>query len=366
MLSSHYYKIFGENDMKKKRNKKKRSRSLFDEEMKLKKLTKQSDPLLKLIKIDFEIFRHTLESATLQDDNGKGGRPPYDRVLLFKILLLQRFYNISDEQIEYQINDRLSFMRFLDLSLADDVPDAKTIWLFKDKLAKAGLIEELFQMFNGELEEANMIANEGSIIDASFVEVPKKRNKKNENDDIKNGKIPEEWQKEENKNKLSQKDTDARWTKKNNISYYGYKNHVKVDKKSKLIKSFHVTDAGVHDSQALDNLLDDKDKDKELYADSAYVGQEEILKKHSVIDKIHEKGYRNKPLTEKQKESNKIKSKTRVRVEHVFGYMENSMNSMKIKSIGKKKAIFNIGMMNITYNIFRFLFLSQDRSLQIA
>lgn len=215
--------------------KKKKQRSLFDEDLKKVKLAKQGDPLLKLHTINWELFRSRIEKHTLNEDKGLGGRPAYDRVLLFKIIILQRFYNISDEQIEYQINDRLSFMRFLGLELCDDVPDAKTIWLFKEKLAKAKVTEELFNLFSQELENKNLIAHEGSIIDASFVEVPKQRNSRDENKDIKEGKTPEDWKKEENIHKLSQKDIDARWTKKNNVSYYGYKTHVKADSKSKLI-----------------------------------------------------------------------------------------------------------------------------------
>jgi IS5 family transposase len=340
-----------------KKKKKKNQRTLFDDDLKLKKLTKQGDPLLKLKDIKWEIFCPILESATLKEDNGLGGRPPYDRVLLFKISILQRLYNISDEQIEYQINDRLSFMRFLELELCDDVPDSRTIWLFKENLSKAEVTEKLFNEFKNILEGKSLIAHEGSIIDASFVEVPKQRNKKDDNDEIKNGKIPEEWKKEENKDKLIHKDTDARWTKKNNTNYYGYKDHVKVDAKSKLITKYEVSDASVHDSQKLDNLLDESDKGKPIYADSAYVGQEEILEEKEVINKIHEKGYKNKPLTEEQKANNKLKSKIRVRVEHVFGFIENSMNGSDIRSIGMTRAKLNIGLMNLTYNIFRYLFL---------
>ena len=339
--------------------KKKNAKSLFDEELRLKKLSEKKDPLELLKKnIDWEIFRDIAERETLKEDRGVGGKPPYDRVLLFKILILQRLYNISDDEIEYQINDRLSFMRFLDLSLADDVPDSKTIWLFKNKLANSEVDKELFDIFNKELEKKGLMINEGTIIDASFVEVPKQRNKKEENEDIKNGKVPEEWKR--NKNKLRQKDTDARWTKKNNHSYYGYKNHVKVENKSKLIKKYEVTDASVHDSQVLEKLLDETDENKPVYADSAYVGQEEIFAKKKVKSQVCEKGYRGKPLTKEQKEENRKKSKVRARVEHVFGFIENSMNGSFIRSIGIKRAKFNIGLMNLTYNICRFLFLTRD------
>ena len=144
-----------------------------------------------------------------EEAKGLGGRPAYDTILKFKMLILERYYNISDEQLEYQVNDRLSFMRFLGITLADDVPDCNTIRYFRDKLTANGIVEKLFKEFGTMLSEKGYMANEGSIIDASFVEMPKQRNTRDENDDIKNNAIPEEWKKEENKDKLAHKDLDA-------------------------------------------------------------------------------------------------------------------------------------------------------------
>jgi IS5 family transposase len=259
---------------------------------------------------------------------------------------------------EYQINDRMSFMRFLDLTIADDIPDSRTIWKFTEQITDLELTEPLFKRFEEELVKLNLIVNEGKIIDASFVEAPRQRNSKEENARIKKeGAAPKQW--EESPEKLAQKDVDARWTKKNNQTYYGYKNHTKVDSESKLISNYLVTDASVHDSQALDQLLEEKDKGEQLYADSAYTGQEEILEKYQVKDQIHEKGARNRPLTDDQKKNNKIKSKTRARVEHIFGFMENSMGSMYFRKVGRKRAETVIGLMNLTYNMFRKVQLQQ-------
>ncbi len=124
---------------------------------------------------------------------GKGGRPPYDYILMFKILILQRYYNLSDKQVEYQINDRISFMRFLDLTIADDVPDSRTVWNFREQLTDLELINSLFDLFLKELEKLGLIINNGKIIDASFVEVPKQRNNKSENSELKTGRIPDKW-----------------------------------------------------------------------------------------------------------------------------------------------------------------------------
>ncbi|MDZ7717432.1 MAG: IS5 family transposase [Balneolaceae bacterium] len=177
-------------------------------------------------------------------------------------MILQRYYNLSDQQTEYQILDRLSFCRFLELSLDDKVPDEKTIWDFRERLTSSGLEKELFEVFAGLLASHGLIAHQGQLMDASFVEVPRQRNTREENKAIKAGQPPCEW--EETPNKKRQKDTDARWTKKNGVSYYGYKDHLKVDNKYKLIGAYSVSDASVHDSQVLEELLDETDKDQPL------------------------------------------------------------------------------------------------------
>ena len=336
--------------------KSKQARGFFDEQFRLEKLTAQKDPLVKLAeRIDFERFRPLLEETFGKEEKGIGGARPYDYVLMFKILILQRYYNIGDDKMEFQILDRLSFMRFLGLTLSDKVPDAKTIWLFRENLTNKNLSEKLFEFFLEELKKKGLLLSEGKIIDASFVEVPIQRNSREENKKIKEGEIPEEWK--EKPNKLSQKDTDAKWTKKNGKSYFGYKDHIKADTKSKLIDTYTVTDASVHDSQETENLLAEKDKGQPLNADSAYSGEPiaEIVEEKEMINQIHEKGYKNKPLTDEQKASNKIKSKTRARVEHVFGFIENSMNGSFIRSIGIKRATAIIGLMNLTYNMFRYM-----------
>jgi IS5 family transposase len=326
----------------------------FDQDIRLSKLTKLGDPLEKLSKgIDFETFRLILEEKLSKIAKGAGGRPPYDYVLMFKILILQRYYNLSDEQIEYQINDRFSFMRFLNLTIADDIPDSRTVWKFKEQLVDLKLIEPIFNIFLKQIENLGMILNEGKIIDASFIEVPKQRNTKEENKQIKEGQIPESIR--ENPHKKAQKDTDARWTQKGGISYFGYKNHVKVDSKSKIITKYLVTTANVHDSQPLEEILTEDDKGQPLYADSAYSGERcnEIIVKKELENKTHVKGYKNKPLTEDDFEQNRQKSSTRARVEHVFGFMEGSMNTMKLKQIGIERIESAIGMMNLVYNMFR-------------
>jgi len=338
----------------KKTFKRHRDYGFFDQDIRLSKLTKLGDPLERLSKgVDFELFRVLLEEKLIQIPLGKGGRPPFDYVLMFKILILQRYYNLSDDQAEFQINDRMSFMRFLNLTIADDIPDSKTVWAFREKLVDLELIESLFKLFLSELVKLGLFLHEGKIIDASFVEVPRQRNSREENDEIKKGETPKSFT--VNPNIKEQKDVDARWTKKNNQTFFGYKNHIKIDKIKKMILTYWVSSANVHDSQALEELLDKNDKGQSLHADSAYTGsdQEKIIQDYKMENQVHEKGYKNKPLTDEQKASNNEKSKTRARVEHVFGFMEMSMGGMYLKCIGIKRAQAAIGMMNLVYNMFR-------------
>jgi len=331
-------------------------KGLFDEEFTKERLSAMGNPLEAISKVvDFELFRKPLESKLLNTNkNNNAGAKPYDVVMLFKILILQRYYGLGDNQVEYQILDRISFKTFLGLETGDKVPDEKTVWSFRERITKTGLVEELFEQFTSFLEKQELIFNEGQLIDASFTVAPRQRNTREENKKIKNGEGDNLWNDKPNKKK--HKDIDARWTKKNGETFYGYKNHAKVDNRSKFINTYTVTDASVHDSQALDDLLDEKDKDQDLHADSAYTGEEQdkIVAKYEMKNKVHEKGYRNKPLTDEQKESNTKKSKIRARVEHVFGFMEQSMNGLVLKSVGMVRAAGIIGLINLTYNLFRY------------
>lgn len=329
-------------------------RGLFDYEYQLERINAHKPPLQKLNEvIDWELFRAPLQEALYVEPKGLGGRPPYDKLLMFKILILQKYYNLSNEQTEFQIKDRLSFMQFLGLSIGDDVPDQNTIWLFKEKLASKGLIQKLFDLFTQKLITSGIVAKEGSIVDASFVEVPKQRNTKEHNSDIKQGAVPLAFG--ANKAKLAQKDCDARWAKKNNERYYGYKNHVKADIKTKLITKYTATNAAAHDSSEAKKLFDKGDKVG--YGDSAYRSEEIETYLASIECKshIHEKGYRNKPLELESQLINQMKSKIRARVEHIFGFMTNSMNNaLFMRCIGLKRISSEIGIANLTYNLFRY------------
>jgi IS5 family transposase len=329
-------------------------RGLFDYEYQLDLINQHQPPLQKLDKvIDWEMFRVPIEEALRIEPKGPGGRPPFDRLMMFKIVILQRYYNLSDEQTEFQIKDRLSFQQFLGLQIGERIPDEKTIWLFKEQLKEKGLSQKLFDLFTGQLMSHGVVAKEGSIVDASFVDVPRQRNSREENADIKKGAVPLKFG--EKKAKLSQKDTDARWMTKNHERHYGYKNHVNADAKTKIVTAYSVSSAAPHDSTELENLVNEDDA--VLYADSAYRSEkiETYLAFKQCKSHVHEKGYRNNPLDIQQKMTNSIKSKIRARVEHIFGFMTNSMsNGLNLRAIGGQRIDSLIGLLNLTYNLFRY------------
>jgi len=338
---------------------------MFGADVQLARLSKLGDPLERINPIiDWEIFRPTIVKKIRKEDYTKGGRPPTDEILMFKITLLQDWNNTSDDNTEYMVNCRLDWQRFLGMELGEKSPDAKTIWLFKEQLGEDGL-RKLFDLFNEKLQGLDIVKREGSLIDASFVDVPKQRNNRDENAKIKSGEIPEEWTKPENANKLEQKDTDARWTKKGNEVHYGYKDHVKVDKESKIITDFTVTPASVHDVDEFEGLIDINDK--EAWLDAGYASEDHVarIKKAypGIILHICERAYKNKPLTDEQKESNRVKSKVRCRVEHVFGYITRFMGGIYIRTIGIERATREICGMNLAYNIKRAAFLIHSKNL---
>lgn len=307
--------------------------------------------------VPWEEFRPLLKQVHQKERKSNAGRKPLDVILMFKLLLLQKFYNISDEELEYQVNDRLSFMKFLGLGIEDTIPDATTVWSFREQLMKHGLIRKLFDKFDNYLRREGYEAKDGQIVDATLVPVPIQRNSQKEKEKIHEGEIPEEWN--EKPNRLSQKDLEARWTKKNGKSHFGYKNHISIDVKFGFVRQYQVTDAAVHDSQVLGEIIDIENPDDRIWADSAYRSEdiEWVLEKIGFDSEIHERAYRNRPLSDEQKSNNRKKSKIRAKVEHVFGGWVMSMGGKLMRSIGKARAEANIGLKNLAYNIKRYIFL---------
>jgi len=347
------------------RYRKQKEESLFEEELTIWALSELGNPLEDLEKlIDFEMFRPQLEDA-LQNKDCKtaAGRPPIDVVLIFKVLFLQRYYGLGDHQIEYQITDRVSFRKFLGIRTLDDIPDEKTVWHYKNLLSQKGTFDKLFDEFRSFLDAMGLRFDEGKIIDATFVEAPKQHNTPDENKKIKEGEGDSLWNAEEGgtaeekarkKHKKCHKDIDARWTKKGDEKHYGYKAHAKADKKTKPVETYVTTDASVHDSKVVKPLIEETDKGQDLYLDAGCESKDKEVEECGMRPIICEKGHRNHPLTDEQRRSNRTRSKTRCRIEHIFGFIEGPMNGSLVRSIGIMRAKAASALTFLVYNIFRY------------
>jgi transposase, IS5 family len=266
-----------------------RSPGFFDLDDRLAELSAKGDSLERVqALVDFEMFREALEAAVPRADRSKGGRPAFDHVLMFKVLVLQAMHALSDERTEFLIKDRLSFMRFLGLGLADTVPDANTIWTFREALKKAGAIDGLFRRFDEALRSEGFLAMSGQIVDATIVATPKQRNTIEEKKAIKDGQIPACWK--DKPAKLAQKDRDARWTVKYSkakpredgsvpvvdlaIPAFGYKNPVSIDRGFGLIRNWTATHAAAHEGTRLEDVGPDEHGERRLGGHSLPVGEE--------------------------------------------------------------------------------------------
>lgn len=310
--------------------------------------------------IPWESFRPLLEDLTgyATRDWTKGGKPPFDPVLMCKVLVLQKFHGLSDDATEEQIFDRTSFKNFLGLRIGDDIPDAKTLWDFKQRIEADGRegSRKLFAAFSQILEGKGLIAREGSIVDASFVDAPRQRNDRAQNQSIKQGERPAAF--DTNPAVGRQKDHEARWTKKNHEVHYGWKNHVKADLKTKLILNSSTTPASVHDSQVFADLLDDQDQ--AVLADSAYhsAEHEAHLIKLNAQEFLMRKATRGHPLSAAEQQTNHTISRMRVRVEHIFARMA-QMGADLCRSIGLQRATQHNHLSNLVYNMDRYACLAR-------
>ena len=347
----------------------------FDLDHRYASLDAKNDPLVALKRlIPWESFRPLLRAAfeqsgiraTAETRKSTAGRKPWDELLIFQVIVLQTLYNLGDDNTEYLIRDRLSFMRFLGLGLHDAVPDAKTIWHYREALTETGAAETLFEAFDTYLRQSGYLAMGGQIVDATIVPVPKNRNTPEENAAIKAGETPKGW--DDKPAMKRQKDLDARWTKKNGQSHYGYKNHLSVDRRHKFIRRYSVTSAAPHDSQELDAVLDKDNTASDVWADSAYRSAETQahLAARGMRSRIHRKGTRGHPLSEREKKGNKTRSSVRVRVEHVFGDFVTAVGGKLVRTIGIARARTKIGLKNLGYNMRRYVWFERSREAAVA
>ncbi|MGA7452180.1 MAG: IS5 family transposase [Rhodoplanes sp.] len=334
----------------------------FDADRRLAALSEKGDPLEAIASlVPWESFRADIEAVVVTPEEAKkskAGRKPLDALVLFRMLVLQALYNLSDEQIEYQVRDRLSFTRFLGLCFEDGIPDGTTLWLFREKLAQAGLIDKLFDRFDRHLNAKGYIARGGQMVDASIVPAPKPRNTREENEAIQRGETPPAWEEKPAKNR--QKDKDARWTKKHG-KFFGYKNHVNVDRRHKLIRRYAVTDAAEHDSRQFDRLLHRGNTSRDVFGDSAYrsTAAEARLTAQGFRSRIHVRATRGHPLSKARAAANRAKSRIRARIEHVFGAQETAPGGRLVRTMGIVRAHAKIGLQNFVYNIRRLVTLER-------
>lgn len=350
----------------------------WDVEDRLRQLSAQGDPLEKLAAtVDFELFRADLVAALGARDPGKGGRPGFDPVLKFRMLVLQSMHGLSLEQTEYLVRDRLSWMRFCRLGPGDAVPDANTLWDFREALIAAGAIEALFARLEGAITEAGYLPMSGQIVDATLVLAPRQRNTDSEKAAIKAGKTAEEiWP--ETPAKARQKDVDARWTVKFAkarpaedgtpridiaIPTFGYKSHISVDRRHGVIRRRKVTDAAAYDGARLrEGLIDRSNTASDVWADSAYrsAANERYLESIGKVSRIHRRKPKGKPMPRRTAKANAAKSAVRAHVEHPFAHQKGPMK-LVIRTVGLARAEAAITLANMAYNMKRWCWLDRRR-----
>jgi IS5 family transposase len=355
-----------------------RPAGFFDVEERLAGLSKKGDDLERLAAVvNFELFRPELERAVPRADRSKGGRPPFDHVVMFKVLILQTQNNLSDERTEFYLRDRLTWMRFLGLGLGDPVPDANTIWTFREALTRAGAVETLFTRFDQQLRAQGYLAMSGQLVDASLVAAPKQRNTHAEKQAIKEGRVPEDWQ--DQPAKLRQKDRDARWTVKTTkakpraggmprvdlaIPAFGYQNHLSADRRHRLIRRWLVSDAAAHAGARLADLLDPDNTAGGVWADTGYRSKknEDLLRQRMLVSHIHRKKPAGRPMPERTARANARKSAVRAHIEHVFAEQKARMG-LFVRTIGLARATTKIGLANLVHNMRRLLWLHRQPAL---
>ena len=285
---------------------------------------------------------------------------------MFRLLVLQTLYTLSDDQAEYQLRDRLSFMRFVGLGLGDPVPDAKTIWLFREQLTRAGTIERLFARFDAFLREAGYLAMGGQIVDATIIQARRPRLTAEEKATIKGGGVPEDW----SKAKMAQMDRDGRWTLKRGrkrppkadervatqlvVPCFGYKNHIGIDRRHGFIRTWTVTHAAAHDGGQLAGLLDADNSASGVWADTAYRSKDNLalLERRGLVDRLQRPKPKGKPMARNVRRGNAKRAKARVAIEHVFAVQKTRLKLI-IRSVGQVRAAARLGLANLVTNLLR-------------
>lgn len=323
---------------------------LFADAARKHKIETLGDPLQTIARhIDFDHLTQVIDQLLPRGDATKGGRPPYPTAVMVRILILKYLYKLSDEQMEYQLLDRMSYQRFCLLADSANVPDRNTIWHYQQRLGADGAAA-LFQALDGQLLRHGYLARCGQIIDATLVPAPIQHFTKADKEQLGQGNIPSDW----SEAKRRQKDLDATHTKKHGKGYHGYKLSISVDVRHKFIRKITTGTASEHDSTHFDEVLDEHNTGGDVYADRGYPSAQrsEMLSALGYREHIQRKAKAGKPLSDCQKGRNKRIAKTRARVEHPFAQMRH-MGGKLIRTIDQVRATAAMTMMAACYNLKR-------------
>lgn len=263
---------------------------------------------------------------------GTVGKPSSDPLVCFKMLLLEQWYDLSDPQCEAQCADRLSFRRFLGLSLADSVPDETVLVRFRKRLVKAGIAEELFASVLAQVEAAGVMVKRGTLIDATIVQSARKAPPKGG----------------------SGGDGDASWAVKNGKAVaHGFKAHIAVDDGSEIVRAIATTTGSVHDSVPADKLIEQSPAPA-VYADSAYCdgARRKRLRAKGIFARIRFNP-RGGQLTSRQRALNYRWAKVRARVEHVFADWKERRSLARCRYVGLKRNALHFTLLAIAHNLRR-------------
>lgn len=262
------------------------------------------------------------------------GRPSYPPLMLFKALLLQQWYGLSDPEMEEAIGDRLSFQRFLRLSLHESVPDETTICKFRGLLARRGLTQKLFHRLNAQLEEKGLIVKRGTLIDASLIKA--------------NAKPPAKGQ--------ESSDPEAAYAaRRKGGPVYGYKAHVAVDEGSELIRNLDLTPANVHDTERFVSLI--MGDERAVFADKGYAkdARKRVLRRFGIFCGILDKARRNQPLSSKQKRRNEKLGRVRQAVERSFATLKGRYELARVRYRGLMRNLSHLYLVAMAMNLRRML-----------
>jgi IS5 family transposase len=268
------------------------------------------------------------------------GRPSYDVLKMFKILLLQRLYDLSDPEMEHQLYDRLSFRDFCRFSFSEALPDETTICRFRSSLLNKS--EQLFDVILDQLDRKGLLLRKGTMIDATIIKANCKPPKGGEQSDV---------------------DPEAGWTYKNKEYTYGYKAHIGADEGSGIVVAAQTTSANFHDSQVAHHVI--TGEEKSVYADKAYDSKKirKVLKEAHIKDRILIKKPKGKDFSKLQKWRNKMYSRIRCGVERVFAHWDIQHGYGKARYRGWDKNQLHLNLLCMAYNLKRAVSIIRKKKL---